>query len=270
MAAQVRVGRARAWPTSRRARRAAPAPAPDRPTAVESACDGRPATLRPARRAVGGVGARPRSRAAAGCRPRCAAAARRRAPRSSSSPVVRSQACGPGVEVARAGRASRRRVRSASSALPSAWCGDVVAQPGQEHVVAEVQGELAQHRRALGVGDAVEVGQRAARRRRRRCRRPDGSRAGGRRRSPTTCGRCRSRPSACSPVTRWPRYSANDSLSHRSSHQRIVTRSPNHMCAISCAIVIARSSRSDVGDPRAEDVACRAASRSPGSPSRRR
>ena len=40
-------------------------------------------------------------------------------------------------------------------------------------------------------------------------------------------------------------YSANDSFSHRSSHQRMVTRSPNHMCAISCAIVMARSSRSE-------------------------
>ena len=35
---------------------------------------------------------------------------------------------------------------------------------------------------------------------------------------------------------------ANDSLSHRSSHQRMVTRSPNHMCAISCRIVSARRS----------------------------
>src|SRR4051794_35190496 len=38
-------------------------------------------------------------------------------------------------------------------------------------------------------------------------------------------------------------YVANDSLSHRSSHQRIVTRSPNHMWAISCRIVSARRSR---------------------------
>ena len=37
-------------------------------------------------------------------------------------------------------------------------------------------------------------------------------------------------------------YSAKDSLSHRSSHQRIVTRSPNHMCAISCSTVSARRS----------------------------
>ena len=32
------------------------------------------------------------------------------------------------------------------------------------------------------------------------------------------------------------------SLSQRSSHQRIVTRSPNHMCAISCSTVSARRS----------------------------
>ncbi len=37
-------------------------------------------------------------------------------------------------------------------------------------------------------------------------------------------------------------HSANDSLSHRSSHHRMVTRSPNHMCANSCRIVRARRS----------------------------
>src|ERR1700694_1451034 len=35
---------------------------------------------------------------------------------------------------------------------------------------------------------------------------------------------------------------ANDSLSHRSSHHRIVTRSPNHMCASSWRMVSARRS----------------------------
>ena len=46
-------------------------------------------------------------------------------------------------------------------------------------------------------------------------------------------------------------YSANDSLSHRSSHQRIVTRSPNHMCAISWAMVLLRwSTSSGVAAPR--------------------
>ncbi|CAM4104015.1 hypothetical protein STAL104432_32225 [Streptomyces albus] len=39
-------------------------------------------------------------------------------------------------------------------------------------------------------------------------------------------------------------YSANDSFSHKSSHQRNVTRSPNHMCAISCAITMPRVCRS--------------------------
>ena len=39
-------------------------------------------------------------------------------------------------------------------------------------------------------------------------------------------------------------HSANDSFSHRSSHQRMVTRSPNHMWAISCRIVLARCSYS--------------------------
>ena len=40
----------------------------------------------------------------------------------------------------------------------------------------------------------------------------------------------------------WAAHSAKDSLSQRSSHQRIVTRSPNHMCAISWRIVFARPS----------------------------
>src|SRR6476661_978847 len=35
---------------------------------------------------------------------------------------------------------------------------------------------------------------------------------------------------------------ANDSLSHRSSHHFMVTRSPNHMWAISCSTVSARRS----------------------------
>jgi hypothetical protein len=37
-------------------------------------------------------------------------------------------------------------------------------------------------------------------------------------------------------------YSAKDSFSQRSSHQRIVTRSPNHMWASSCSTVSARRS----------------------------
>ena len=38
--------------------------------------------------------------------------------------------------------------------------------------------------------------------------------------------------------------SANDSLSQVSCHHFIVTRSPNHMCAISCAITVDRSTTS--------------------------
>ena len=46
-------------------------------------------------------------------------------------------------------------------------------------------------------------------------------------------------------------YSAKDSLSHRSSHHRMVTRSPNHMCASSCSMVRARIRRaSSVAVPR--------------------
>lgn len=39
-----------------------------------------------------------------------------------------------------------------------------------------------------------------------------------------------------------PMKSAKDSFSHRSSHQTMVTRSPNHMCAISCRMTFARAS----------------------------
>ena len=41
---------------------------------------------------------------------------------------------------------------------------------------------------------------------------------------------------------------ANASFSHRPFHQRIVTRSPNHMCASSCATVSATSSCSPCVD----------------------
>src|SRR5699024_11828835 len=36
-------------------------------------------------------------------------------------------------------------------------------------------------------------------------------------------------------------YSAKDSFSHKSSHHCGVTRSPNHMCDISCKIVFVRA-----------------------------
>ncbi len=39
-----------------------------------------------------------------------------------------------------------------------------------------------------------------------------------------------------------PMKSAKDSFSHRSSHHSMVTRSPNHMWAISCRITLARPS----------------------------
>ena len=46
-----------------------------------------------------------------------------------------------------------------------------------------------------------------------------------------------------SAVTRLPMYSANDSLSHRSSHHFGVVMLPNHWCAISWARVEARPIR---------------------------
>ena len=48
--------------------------------------------------------------------------------------------------------------------------------------------------------------------------------------------------SVFSTAARWDMYSAKDSLSQRSFHQRMVTRSPNHMCASSCSTVMARRS----------------------------
>ncbi len=39
-----------------------------------------------------------------------------------------------------------------------------------------------------------------------------------------------------------PMKSAKDSFSQRSSHHFMVTRSPNHMCAISCRMTLARPS----------------------------
>ncbi len=43
-----------------------------------------------------------------------------------------------------------------------------------------------------------------------------------------------------SALVKAPMKSANDSFSHRSSHHFMVTRSPNHMWAISWRIVFAR------------------------------
>ena len=63
---------------------------------------------------------------------------------------------------------------------------------------------------------------------------------------------------------------AKDSFSHRSSHQRIVTRSPNHMCDSSCSIVssaVPRRSRRSTGCGRCTR---RAVSRNRRSPSPRR
>ena len=49
--------------------------------------------------------------------------------------------------------------------------------------------------------------------------------------------------SVASAAARVDMYSANDSFSHRSFHQRMVTRSPNHMWASSCRMVMTRRSR---------------------------
>ena len=48
-------------------------------------------------------------------------------------------------------------------------------------------------------------------------------------------------------------YVAKLSFSQRSFHHRIVTRSPNHMCAISCRIISARLLALGLGHLRAGD-----------------
>ncbi len=49
-------------------------------------------------------------------------------------------------------------------------------------------------------------------------------------------------PSTTSAAHRVDTYSAKDSLSHRSFHHSMVTRSPNHMCASSWRMVTLRRS----------------------------
>ena len=118
--------------------------------------------------------------------------------------------------------------------------------PARNSSLPDVGDQLLEHARALGVGDAVEVdldglhvgdvgGDRV---RRGQLVLPVG---------PGLLDVGERRPGVA--VLGWPRPGtatlaqvANDSLSHRSSHQRMVTRSPNHMCAISCRIVSARRS----------------------------
>ena len=117
----------------------------------------------------------------------------------------------------------------------------------EEDVITQGGAQLLEDAGTLGVGDAVEVlqsgdgvdGPVAGHR--------VGARAAGRRSAPTGDAPTprasrRRRTRVTSAVTRLPMYSANDSLSHRSSHHIGVVMLPNHWCAISWAIVVARSS----------------------------
>ena len=69
-------------------------------------------------------------------------------------------ALGPAVHVAAAAAPARASSRSARSALPNRWRAKCALTPRQERLLADPGHELAQHGRALGVGDPVEVDQR--------------------------------------------------------------------------------------------------------------
>ena len=152
---------------------------------------------------------------------------------------------GPGVQVPPGGLLQRGQ-QVVEGGVAERVRREVGAQPGQELLEPDVGGELLEHAGALGVGDAVEVhldrgqvdhvgGDRVGRRQLVLDVGPGlldvGERGPGR-----WCTRC---ADTCATTEA---QVANDSLSHRSSHQRMVTRSPNHMCAISCRIVSQRRS----------------------------
>ena len=163
-----------------------------------------------------------------------AACSPRRSPATSSTTTP-----GRGRRPARARRAGRRAWRCPRRAGRSSG-----ARPARKFSRPDVGDELLEHRGALGVGDAVEVdldgldvgdvgGDRV---RGRQLILPVGP-------GLPASGRRSSRPSGPAGglgLATSAAQVANDSFSHRSSHQRMVTRSPNHMCAISCRIVSAR------------------------------
>ena len=94
---------------------------------------------------------------------------------------------GPGGQILRAGLGPGvQQVGQAGVAEPVP--GEVLAQPGQEHVIAEVGGQLTQRRSTLGVGDAVELGQRRGGGGRTVAGHRMGGRATGRPRRPSPCG----------------------------------------------------------------------------------
>ena len=153
---------------------------------------------------------------------------------------------------------------------PAPGADEVVERPVAVGVLAQVGGDAGDRRRPRRCRRRAAGSPR--RPWRRRCRRSPasadcgiesrgprdrvGARAAAPPHTPTSCGRSRTidprlgNSVACDQGRRWAMYSAKDSLSHRSSHHRIVTRSPNHMCAISCAMVRARiSSASSVAAP---------------------
>ena len=72
------------------------------------------------------------------------------------SPVVRSH-CSPQPDRSRPEACSSAPMQVGERGVAPRVRGEVAAQPGQERLQPDVGDELLEHRRALGVGDAVEV-----------------------------------------------------------------------------------------------------------------
>ena len=143
-------------------------------------------------------------------------------------------------------RASRMRIRSAQVALAKRVRAEVLAQPVAEPLLAEHHLELPHDDRRLLIDDRaveragfVEVVERAGgSHSSRRCDRP-------RRRPDSSVSRKRSSwlISGNDGLTIFAAMKlANTSFIQTSLNHRIVTRSPNHMCAVSCAMTLARPS----------------------------
>ena len=217
---------------ARAARRAARSAERGRPTGSASAPS-------PPPRGAARGSARKRS-----CRKRERRASRPAARASASSsgkPGCSIQARTIGSTVAPDASASARQ-RSAATALPSRWRADVRAHAGAERLGAEVALEHAHHRRALLVGDQVEVLGGLARRAHLGVDRMRVARARrGRSAAARWCSKsCHIFHSGFHSSTIWNAIQvANASFSQRSSHQAIVTRSPYHMCASSWQITSA-------------------------------
>ena len=133
--------------------------------------------------------------------------------------------------------------------LPQACSAKYAAHAAAERLLADEVHELLEHRGALGVGDRVED---------RRGVRDVADGLADRVRDRALVGEVgapASRHEVCAAVSPYAvarsaahvhANSAKASLSQRSSHQRIVTMLPNHMCAISCSSTLTNHCHSPV------------------------